>query len=817
MQFRQRGNSSGIRSSPIQTSVPNKYQTDMISLDKMLGLIFTKKRLVVGIQRSPESPKVVKFDGQWSINYEGKDIPTVLSRSWDTLVEAYNSIHGDSSHLPMAVSFPAGFKDELKDEVKESLRTLAGDKFFLYHEDLIPHAFILGLHTRGQLEGKKFLALEAMDDYTNLWYVDVVKGGMQVMGKENLSNFDNVRVEGIKEVGPSAGRGSQLSELIREFREAGLNLNLDAQTDLAHQLINPPSDFTFNINQSTASTTLKGKVKLSEEKFKELEVAKKEKLADFLSRERIDKDQIEHIYLIGPFFQNDILISYLEQELNLADKLLYLKPYDPKVEYETIIQGLHNGAVLTLEAEERRQEAEEKERQEVAKKEKLKAELEAKDARELLFADIRKECVDPSRQEEYETMFIPKGEQLGIPDVVIKWNISEILSKISLEKEAENVGIINQNGAQPIQEATHVPETPQVVTEALPEPEVKNEISHATVENIKTEVVQNGHHETPIAEAVEAKKVEENLDKISKAIEEEVKEEVKKEGNSSEQKAEAIMGILEDNVANHSQNGFHSEAEKTEEPKTETIQETKEEELPTSEEKTEEPVLSTIGAAPIAGNNEVKPVIKLKENQGPNKPAKKQLFSLGDIFSLKKDLPDTEFITKIVSFRGDSVNQTLRLLKDSSSLNSHQIEEFKKLHAKEVAHYETVSDISESKEGLYFYRPYIERNSLKNYLTKQGMNKKEHVDDLSSNELKFILMVFKEVRSLAQSHADLNEENILIQEKRTWSLAKNIEISFVGFTAKDATNAEMIEATHEAFSRIMGANFYQEFRKKFQL
>ena len=134
-----------------------------------------------------------------------------------------------------------------------------------------------------------------------------------------------------------------------------------------------------------------------------------------------------------------------------------------------------------------------------------------------------------------------------------------------------------------------------------------------------------------------------------------------------------------------------------------------------------------------------------------------------------------------------------------------------------TSYYESVSDISESKEGLYFYRPFIERNSLKNYLINNGFNKKEKVESLSSNELKFMLMVFKEVRSLSQTHADLSEDTIIVQEKRKWSLQKNVAITFVGFTSEDVSNNDMVEATHKAFSRVMGDSFYQDFRRKFHL
>ena len=118
---------------------------------------------------------------------------------------------------------------------------------------------------------------------------------------------------------------------------------------------------------------------------------------------------------------------------------------------------------------------------------------------------------------------------------------------------------------------------------------------------------------------------------------------------------------------------------------------------------------------------------------------------------------------------------------------------------------------------MYYYREYIERQTLKQYVKKLGLTDKSTVEDLSSQDLKFILQIFKEVQDLPVAHANLSEENILVVSKRKWNLQKNLSIHFVGFTSDDISKAEMIKETHKMFARTLGDNFYKDFRKKFQL
>ena len=164
----------------------------------------------------------------------------------------------------------------------------------------------------------------------------------------------------------------------------------------------------------------------------------------------------------------------------------------------------------------------------------------------------------------------------------------------------------------------------------------------------------------------------------------------------------------------------------------------------------------------------------------------------------------------------------MSLIKEGYRSDKKQLASFEKLYAKEREYYGPIgeiSELSEAKEGLYYFRDFIERTSLKEFVTRIGLDRKQRVEDLSSEDLKIILQVYKSVQELSVSHANINEDNILVINKRRGILRRSsqAEVRFTGFTSEDISPEAMTEATHAAFSRILGESFYVAFRRQFQL
>ncbi|MFK7922590.1 MAG: hypothetical protein AB8H47_11575, partial [Bacteroidia bacterium] len=351
--------------------------------------------------------------------------------------------------------------------------------------------------------------------------------------------------------------------------------------------------------------------------------------------------------------------------------------------------------------------------------------------------------------------------------------------------------------------------------------------------------------EEVVTEEVEA--IEEGVTKEVEAIEEDVAEEVEaiEEGVAEEVEAieevvaeevEAIEEVVTEEVEDDSQEitGEESVEEMLEiaEESDEATEEAIEAILAEGKDKLDE-ILPKIDNSPISapksnGNGSIsKKVLEpatavangvktMTKGESVDILEQKNL-SLSDIFTIKGNLPDPEFATKRVMMKGDPEPKVVRVLGIKDLNNKARRADFQVLYQKELGYYQSVSQLAEAKEGMYYYREFIERQTLKQYVKKLGLTDKSTVEDLSSQDLKFILQIFKEVEDLPVAHANLSEENILVVSKRKWNLSKNLSIHFVGFTSEDITKAAMIKQTHKMFARTLGNNFYRDFRKKFQL
>ncbi|MEM6630154.1 MAG: hypothetical protein AAF694_10805 [Bacteroidota bacterium] len=190
---------------------------------------------------------------------------------------------------------------------------------------------------------------------------------------------------------------------------------------------------------------------------------------------------------------------------------------------------------------------------------------------------------------------------------------------------------------------------------------------------------------------------------------------------------------------------------------------------------------------------------------------------LTDLFEVRGVLPDSEFNTKKVIDKKSKETFVLRLLSGQRQDEEESVDKFNYLYEKELTYYGQLSDVRSVKEGLYYLRPFYERNTLKEYVRKTELFNKRAIEELGSNELKLILQVMKEVNDLPISHADINEHNILVLTKRRWRLHKDMTIKIVGFTSDDITKEEMEKQFHTMWERLLGEGFYKDFRNKFSL
>jgi len=694
----------------------------------MLHLLITRTKIVAGFE-SDQQTELLSFDGQPFLSYPGQTPIKAVDQYFPSLVSAYREVSDApaSQPIPLSIALPVDISSSDRAQVRQTFLQTKSPAFDLLHEDNLAVAFLMGLIAEGRLEAKGAILLEAIEHHTNVCFFQPAppKPPEQWLKDEHAFVGESFEHHLLKDFGPVAGNEKVLSELLKSFTEAGLKVDFKGQTDLAFQLERAESPFRFQISQETERVTLAGEVRLTDAEYEQLMTSNRERLLPYLREGNLKQKQIAGVALVGTFLHQASILSYLRHDLKLGARLIDDVSQDEETVFGLMIEGLASRTAQVKELIRLRQAEEDR-------RAKLEAEIKTKEGREQLMARLASTCVDPNQKEAYEAEFVPLAVDLGIPEVVIKWNISEALSRVSLEEEAVKAGL----------KEDRPPEPP---VQKKPEPSTSRPTANG----------HSGNHATPNG---------------------------KKQANP---------------------------------PKAEPKPESTPEPVGIAASRRPEPV----SAAKPQAKNVPSPNADTDEkssDQSRKKPA------LNAIFLLNGTLNGEEFPTRRATFKGDSVVKLVRLLPIEKQDDPQTRKKFEALYTKEKTYYGPlgeISELSEAKEGMYYFRDYIERNTLKEYITRMGLDKKQKVEDLSSEDLKFILQVFKSVQELPVTHARLNEENILVLNKRRGLLRRGgqAEIRFTGFTSEESTQEQMIHATHQAFSRLMGTKFYTEFRKQFQL
>lgn len=851
----------------------------------MLCIIFTKRKLLAGIKTN--SARLLDIKGRTHFNYEPSTPHEVLATHLESIGQAYTSQAKKDGQkvvgaIPTSVAFPVDLVDEAeKSKIIEVINSSKSIDLEFVHADNLVVSFMHGLPERDKLSENNIIILEAMDDYTHLCYQDIDPNrpspNLKEHGKAALFQGESFDFIPFKDFGTLAGNDRVLSELMAECSIAGLSVDFKGQAQLARQLEEPNPSYRYLVSKQTDSVHLEAEVSLKPEQYEELLLVNKDKLGEKFSTKELEKRKVKNIILIGGFLRTSAFKNYLDSTLKLGDMVHSLDLDGSKDEFSLIVNGLANRTEEVLEAERIMQAEKERKRLEAEKRAKIAAELKVKEDRDSLLAEIASVCTDPSKQDEYEAMFMDRAAKLGIPDMVVRWNITEVLGKIELQKEGEGVGLYtthekSEKGLEFIAEEETQEEAALFSSE--PEPEKEEEQAEETTKEeddlgysdeellASLDEVLAKDDTDSVLEDLELDSLGEPdqamMDEINDDLDAITEEEIntKNDEKPSAESKQTSMPQAKETVA--AVEVMEEEVEEKEEEAEDEIESEKEKlaeyiapaidksiiEKPISDDvfALEMEKMSDIGdlpkeleKEPVSSNGNHGSATKIEAVKVKDKVEDSQIgretqvakfnnvknldaaISLSDLFSIKGTLPDIEFSTKKVMMVGDQELKAVRVLAAADVGDPDKLARFKKLHKKELSYYPEMSEITEAKEGLFYFRPYLERSTLKSYVKKSGLDNKMDIDELSSTDLKFILQVFKEIRELPTGHADLSEDNILVISKRKWNLQKNMEIKVVGFTSESATAEQMLERTHEVFSGLLGDAFYQDFREKFQL
>lgn len=703
----------------------------------MLGIILSHNQLAAGTANHDDI-SYVYWEGKdqtiKDLENPEKELPELLGTIFDKARNASWFSGSEESPCPVFVASVSNEDvSDLKTALHAQIESIGVKDFMLSRVDALGWPFVMGAGTEIE-EGEKVIVLEGLGKMAS-WIelenrkTSVVRNIDEVGGEFLFENEKTSRRK-LTGFGPEAGKEKVLATLMKQFATAGLTLDAETQTSLGEQVTQVPIPGTYNLSRETGNIIIQAEATFDEEELSELMLGDYQMLRPQLKKDVLHAAGVSKVWLMGPFFHHPKFISFLKDECRLDAELRVPDTGSVEEIFSLTLKGIASRNTLVQEAEQKKADALAKKKEAEEKKAAIAAELKMKDERDQFLQEIKDICKDPAKKEEYESNFVARGESLGIPDLVIKWNITEALSRVELVQESEEIGM------------------------DLPE---KEETSNHKTE---TRAEEKAPKPAPVAKAAPVEK----------------------------------------------------KTEPKPEPKVEPVAEVKPE--PTVEVQKPvpvlEPVIATSGA-PAAVAEAVKPQVKTKPSR------KRDQVSLEDIFTWKGELEDAEFVSKKATFHQDSDVKVVKILSADLTSNGESIGNFRRVYEKELAYYGDMSEISESRDGMYFYRKYIERQTLRDFAVKNGLANKKNIEDLSSTDLKFILTLLKEVQELPVSHGNLTAENILIINKRKWNLSKDLEVKFVGFHSQDVSDEETIVQAHAALGSVIGEQVYEEFKEKFQL
>ena len=840
------------------TVYKRKDNTKSIPNTNMLCIIITQKKILAGV--SLQKSETLIINGKDHIPYD--DHPEkALDKHVADMVAAYESYVKDKGlepegTIPTVLAFPvdANHADKTKhfEQIKTAFQKGNYQKLKLVHIDSIPVAYSFGNEDHIEITGNPGIILEALDDHLNICYYKVESAKNKESGflykqwNQDLHQFpelhaaESINYAPLKTFGKAPGRQNVFREIVKEFEGSGLQINNAEKDQIQTELDNLSSSEQVQINKKINNVDIQATLSFPRERYDDSLTANRVSLASRLNQAKLDRLGVKSVVLLGSYLDNTKLDSFFEKELKIKNKLKKNGATQDVNAIEAILKGMTTRAQEIQEAElahqkaeeerirleeerKRKEEEERKRREEEEARKKLEEERKSHMSREQLLQDIRTYCLYAEKEQEYQDKYIQQGLELGIPKEVTIWTIAEAIKSAELKLAA----------------TPPIVETPAAVETAIVA-EKQEVIENKEVESLSAQLSQEIAPEaTPVVEEVEEPEKEKEEEKevenisleslmssIPPVEETESQEELKEEVEEAKEEEAPQEEVKEDEI---------TEEKKVEEVPAEPVvaasdpveeQEKEEETVPEPEK-----VLAVVTDTPANGTAVVPEKVATvaataekvaekstngqEDTEGdiggdPNR-------SLEEIFEISGVLLDPEFITKKVTHIINHDVKVIKILPTEDLENEARVNAFDIVYQKELAYYQELSEVFQAKEGKYYFRNYIERNTLKDYVRKTGLDKKDSFEKLNSNDLKLILEVWREIKGLDISHSNLSEYNILVLTKRKWNFSKDMEIKLVGFTSGECTEKEMEEQVHKIWSKLIGADVYLDFRKKFKI
>ncbi len=188
---------------------------------------------------------------------------------------------------------------------------------------------------------------------------------------------------------------------------------------------------------------------------------------------------------------------------------------------------------------------------------------------------------------------------------------------------------------------------------------------------------------------------------------------------------------------------------------------------------------------------------------------------LENIIQTERIYPNSEFILLKGKIKGSKIDRIFRIISSNELDRVENLQKFRRLYERVSRYYENVSKIFRSNFGLFYYRDYIEGEPLNRYIRQQGIDKKESLKDLSSEDLKLIFHLWKEVKEMDFSYNTFQAHNIIVTKEIKWNLAEEISTKFTGIRSDVSSKEDMEERLHEVLDELLYEGVYLAFKEKF--
>lgn len=188
---------------------------------------------------------------------------------------------------------------------------------------------------------------------------------------------------------------------------------------------------------------------------------------------------------------------------------------------------------------------------------------------------------------------------------------------------------------------------------------------------------------------------------------------------------------------------------------------------------------------------------------------------LENIIQTERIYPNSEFILLKGKIKGSKIDRIFRIISTNELDRIENLQKFRRLYERVSRYYDNVSKIFRSNFGLFYYRDYIEGVPLDRYIRQKGIDQKESLKELSSEDLKLIFHLWKEVKEMDFSYTSFQAHNIIVTKEMKWNLAEEISVKFTGIRSDVSSKEEMEDRLHEMLDELLYDGVYDAFKDKF--